>query len=446
MAEQHEESTNPLPADSDTSIVSSQPETSSSIDDMSFDHFQKTKRAELNRYVNRYDNEMKPPEFSANKAWLYFASVVNPKAAYAFTRIAETMRGIQGPYNKNGNRCEWVLPPNPLTYIEDYQFYVEERWMDTLKDWRREILQESVYADPNRCGLEWMKLHSSRLEMQSHLEKLNEYLKVNCPNEEPEIDPTTAWRAIHRLLPKLEGLDSSICVCLGDMRIAWDKRKSATGQGESNSELRRRRIRKSPSRIVAENEDEPAVNSTSQESSRKPRFSGLFSWLEPHLLRHLKTFKSHVMQMSPRKRLLQSMVKQSTLWTISITSAAVSGIIIGMAVSKSRPAVCRPTPNTMLSDDGFWALLSQLVLNFLAVYCSVIPLLRHGDLSVRKSYFFGTAGISVSMCGLAPVLYGFSWEASALCSYVASVAALITGVQLAGGIQDRTNLPQHTGS
>lgn len=135
------------------------------------------------------------------------------------------------------------------------------------------------------------------------------------------------------------------------------------------------------------------------------------------------------------------MVKQSTLWTLSLTLAAVSGIFIGMAVSKHRAAVCRPTPDTLLSDDGFWALLSQLVLNSLAVYCSVIPLLRDGDLSVRKSYFFGTAGISVALCGLAPVLYGFSWEVSTLFSYVSSVATLITGVQLAGGIEDTRNLP-----
>ncbi|KAH7175373.1 hypothetical protein EDB81DRAFT_3042 [Dactylonectria macrodidyma] len=447
MAEQQDESTNPHHAGSDASFVSLRPETSKSIDTMSLKIFKNMKWAEWDRCTTNtyryHDKDSEPPEFSADDAWLHYAALANPKAAYEFTRVAVIMRSLQGKYNKTGEVSKWTLPRNPLVYIEEYQFYIEDRWMNMLRDWNSEILQPSVGGDPKRCSLEWKKLHSARIEMQSRLEKLDGCLKDNSPHQVPKIDPAPAWRAIHTLLPQLEGLDSSISECLEDMRILWEERKSVLGQGEAPNELRRRRRQRSPIPIVAENNGESTINSIGQESLRKPRSSKIFPWLELHLLRLFKTLASHVLLMSPRKRLLRSMVKQSTLWTVSLTLAAVSGIFIGIAVSKHRAAVCRSTPDTLLSDDGFWTLLSQLVLNSLTIYCSVIPLLRDGDLSVRKAYFFGTAGISVAMSGLALVLYGFSWEVSTLFSYVASVAALMTGVQLAGGIADTRNLPQN---
>lgn len=235
MAEQQDQSINPHHAGSDASFVSLQLETSESIDDMFFNHFKKTKRAEQDQYTNRfnnyYDDDPKPPEFSADDAWVHYAAVVNPKAAFEFTRVAETMRGIQGKYNKAGEVSDWTMPRNPLVYIEEYQSYIEDRWMNTFSDWNREILHKSSGAEPRRCSLEWKKLHEARLEMQSRLETLNECLKDNSLGEEPKIDPIPAWRAIHTLLPQLEGLDSSMSECLEDMRIAWAERKSVTGQG-----------------------------------------------------------------------------------------------------------------------------------------------------------------------------------------------------------------------
>jgi hypothetical protein len=189
---------------------------------------------------------------------------------------------------------------------------------------------------------------------------------------------------------------------------------------------------------VENDTNESSVASTGEESSRTPTVNGQSEAFEPNLLEWLKTFMAHFTPLRPPKRLLRTIVKQSTLYTVSVAIGSISVLFIGIALSTPRPPNCRPTVASVVSDDGFWVFLSQLPLAILTIYCSVVPLLRHDDFPVSKSKFLGAAGLSVAMCALAPILYAWSWEASTACSYLAGVAALFTSVQLAGGIEGRT--------
>lgn len=67
-------------------------------------------------------------------AWLKYAAYENPRAAYEFQCLAETIRDLQGRYNSRGNHADPGVPRDVLKYIETYQFYVVHRWMEQLKD------------------------------------------------------------------------------------------------------------------------------------------------------------------------------------------------------------------------------------------------------------------------------------------------------------------------
>ena len=107
--------------------------------------------------------------------------------------------------------------------------------------------------------------------------------------------------------------------------------------------------------------------------------------------------------------------------------------MIGLSIMRSRPAACVPSPESR--DDSFWTLLSQLFIQLLSLYCTVVPLVRDRGLTVRRFWFFVALGVSAATAVVAPVLYEFSWQASALASYVSGVTALMASAQLTGGLQ-----------
>ena len=86
-------------------------------------------------------------------------------------------------------------------------------------------------------------------------------------------------------------------------------------------------------------------------------------------------------------------------------------------------------------DDSFWALLSQLFLQLLSLYCTTVPLIRNRQLPVRRFWFCLSIVISATMSIISPVVYGVSRKPSALATYISGVASLIASAQLIGGIQ-----------
>lgn len=132
------------------------------------------------------------------------------------------------------------------------------------------------------------------------------------------------------------------------------------------------------------------------------------------------------------KTLASLAVDQSSLWALSILFTAVSGIMIGLSITQSRPAQSQPSPSDW--DDGFWALLSQMFLQTLSLYILIVPLLRDKNFPVRRFWFCLSVVTSACMSILSPALYGMSWKVSALTTYVAGVSSLITSTQLTGGI------------
>lgn len=110
-------------------------------------------------------------------------------------------------------------------YLEEYQFYIVQRWMETLEDWVRQIRENaSAYQ---KCSLQWEHLHASLLDIDSSLERLDKALFDNGVGDEEsessEIDPTGAWRAILYMVPKLHGIDKKLRECVEDMKAAAEE-------------------------------------------------------------------------------------------------------------------------------------------------------------------------------------------------------------------------------
>jgi hypothetical protein len=112
-----------------------------------------------------------------------------------------------------------------------------------------------------------------------------------------------------------------------------------------------------------------------------------------------------------------------------------SGIALGICISQTREPACNPNRNKLGEDDGFWALLSQLFLQVLAVYCTLYPVAgRDRYIKVSKLWFAALLVISFTACLLALALYTTSWKVAAVLSFVSNLAAVTSLAQLAEGL------------
>jgi hypothetical protein len=112
-----------------------------------------------------------------------------------------------------------------------------------------------------------------------------------------------------------------------------------------------------------------------------------------------------------------------------------SGIALGICISQTREPVCNPNRAKLGEDDGFWALLSQLFLQVLAVYCTLYPVVsRERYIKVSKLWFAALLVISSTACLLALALYTTSWKVAAVFSFVSNLAAVTSLAQLAEGL------------
>jgi hypothetical protein len=120
-----------------------------------------------------------------------------------------------------------------------------------------------------------------------------------------------------------------------------------------------------------------------------------------------------------------------------------SGIALGICISQTREPACNPNRDKLSADDGFWALLSQLFLQILAVYCTLYPVAsRERYIKVSKLWFAALLVISFTACLLALALYTTSWKVAAVFSFVSNLAAVTSLAQLAEGLSVK-NEEQH---
>lgn len=107
--------------------------------------------------------------------------------------------------------------------------------------------------------------------------------------------------------------------------------------------------------------------------------------------------------------------------------------MLAFSITRSRPAACIPTFQD--HDDGFWALLSQFFLQLSSLFYTVVPLVRDRYLPVRRFWLNACIVLGVVATVVAPMVYGVSWQASTVASYISGVAGLVASAQLATSIQ-----------
>jgi hypothetical protein len=132
-----------------------------------------------------------------------------------------------------------------------------------------------------------------------------------------------------------------------------------------------------------------------------------------------------------------------TFILILVLFTLLSGIALGICISQTREPACNPNRDKLSADDGFWALLSQLFLQILAVYCTLYPVAsRERYIKVSKLWFAALLVISFTACLLALALYTTSWKVAAVFSFVSNLAAVTSLAQLAEGLSVK-NEEQH---
>ena len=124
---------------------------------------------------------------------------------------------------------------------------------------------------------------------------------------------------------------------------------------------------------------------------------------------------------------------QTTLLSFSLLLSCISGVLVGVGLMQGHPPEC--TPNRGTRDDGFYALLSQVLLQWLSLYCTLIPLARDKAAVLRGGSSGLALGGSAVASIVAPATYGASWQASMVANFISGFMALMASVQLAGGMQ-----------
>ena len=250
---------------------------------------------------------------------------------------------------------------------------------------------------------------------------------------EEVVETDSAWRGMRNLAPKLAKIEEALTKFIED----FEQLNNTRGPMQQSGMRRRRTGSRAPE--VQDSEDNgnqvPAISSSSDNILKSLLlWISTASWLQSLLLTYLPAFSfPSDFPFPSSKSILWFAIDQSTLWFFSLLFTGISGLMIGFAIMQPRPPECVPASDSR--DDNFWALLSQLFIQLLSLYCTIVPLIRDRSLPVRRFWFSVTLGVSAATTVVAPVVYGYSWKASALASYVSGVAALMASAQLAGGVQ-----------
>ncbi|KAH8728040.1 heterokaryon incompatibility protein-domain-containing protein [Phaeosphaeriaceae sp. PMI808] len=130
----------------------------------------------------------------------------------------------------------------------------------------------------------------------------------------------------------------------------------------------------------------------------------------------------------------------STFTAMLVLFSLLSGVTLGICVMQTRETVCDPNRDKLRNDDGFWALLSQLCLQVLTIYCTLHPVVsRTTQIRISQLWFAALLTTSFLACVMAIGLYTMSWKVAAVLSFVSNLAAVTSLAQLTAGLSAKSD-------
>ena len=247
----------------------------------------------------------------------------------------------------------------------------------------------------------------------------------------PPADPAPAHRALEKLSEDLDYLSGFLRDRLDDMRVfigldGYQERSSMQHVSPTlQYGLRQRKVAK------------PNSGSTSIQSSLEESSSGFkestLSWLMALRVRRAD-FSPLSFRLSPisSQRVRTFCLHQSTVQTLVFGGAVLGAVMVGISVMQKRPDACEL--EAFAFDDGFWALVSQCLVQLTSLYCTVVPVIRDKNMPVPAFWFWMASWSSFAVGILTPILYalGLSWRVIALTNFASGITTLLASLLLAG--------------
>jgi hypothetical protein len=127
-------------------------------------------------------------------------------------------------------------------------------------------------------------------------------------------------------------------------------------------------------------------------------------------------------------------LSRAVLWCFVVVVISLGSIFLGISVASLQ------TENSKY-DSALFNLLSQVVLQLLASYCTLMPILddnlKYKVVDVNHYVFYFSVAISVLTAIVTPLSYAYAKdrpEVSVILNFVSSLFSIVTATQLAGGI------------
>ena len=100
-----------------------------------------------------------------------------------------------------------------------------------------------------------------------------------------------------------------------------------------------------------------------------------------------------------------------------------------MSVIQFRAPACAQS----FLDDGFYASLSQTLLQLFSLCCIIIPLLRSRNIPKLRVWFYISLVTSAATAIASVAVYSFQWQATGLLNFAAGVTGVIATMQIVEG-------------
>ncbi|ETS79462.1 hypothetical protein PFICI_09315 [Pestalotiopsis fici W106-1] len=133
---------------------------------------------------------------------------------------------------------------------------------------------------------------------------------------------------------------------------------------------------------------------------------------------------------------------RSMLMAVVLVFGLLGGAMITLAVIQTRDPVCNPTRDTLVTDDGFWTMLSQLCFLVLTIYCTLYPVVlrsKRREAFINKFWFMGLLLISFMAAGAAVITYPWNWKAATILWCASSFVQVLSTAQLANSLEPMTD-------
>lgn len=334
----------------------------------------------------------------------------------ALADIAAQVKPEPGSGDSMAGRVRLILlEDNPVEWLEYTKRTLPRRWQDCLQDGTQEVeLNLSVLVPANRLVGVWLG------QLRRHLsEEFFEDTK-GVPLMRA-VSVTAALRAAEDLCGKMVAIEAAIQATLEQ------RAKALQAVGGNGNEIRRRRPRRrsrsgSSTHSQEHNDSHEGDDSSEQPSTDSNSPANPPSWIEflatvldrmPVVRAWLTRALSHAQDVSRAQNLLHKPSKlaspsQNTLVTLSMLVSLLCGIFMVLGVMQPRPS--SPAVSQASNyDDNFFALLSQLPLQWLSLYATLVPLVRDKAAVLHKRAFGLIIAASALASLLAPCVYGVSW-------------------------------------